>query len=65
MLGLLTPHRYATVKCFAEGDINGNAEVTPQFDKANVNRSTFTGRKYLILHFKIHVDEATKFALNL
>jgi len=50
---------------FAEGNINDNAEVALQFDKAKVNCSTFTGRKYLILHFKIHVDEATKFALNL
>ena len=61
-LGLLTAHEYATN---AEGDINGNAEMAPQFDKAYVNRSTSTGQKYLTLHFKIHVDEATKFALNL
>jgi len=63
--GLLATHEYATRKCFAEGDINGNAEMAPQFDKAYVNRSTSTGKKYLTLHFKIHVDEATKFALNL
>jgi len=46
--GLLTSHRYATVKCFAEGDINGNAEMAYPFKKADVNRSTFSGRTYFM-----------------
>ena len=43
---LLTSHRYANVKCFAEGDINDNAEMVYPFKKADVNKSTFSGRTY-------------------
>ena len=46
--GLLTSHRYANVKCFAEGDINDNAEMAYPFKKADVNKSTFSGRTYIM-----------------
>ena len=45
---LLTSHRYANVKCFAEGDINDNAEMAYPFKKADVNKSTFSGRTYIM-----------------
>ena len=39
--GLLTSHRYANVKCFAEGDINDNAEMAYPFKKADQQKYIF------------------------
>jgi len=55
------------VKCFVEGDINGNAEMAYPFKKSRCQQEYIFWQNilYVILHFQNHFDEETKFALNL